>query len=275
MPAWLEDSVVELRARVRRRLGIEHLHERIDQLEAQVRALEPGAWDRSRERWRNVRPDSGLTWGQELSGDAFVTKLSEYGAFHPGTRILEIGPGYGRLLKACLDLGVPFSEYLGLDISAVNIEHLQGRFVDPRVGFVLGDAESAELETGYDLLVSSLVFKHLYPTFEATLRHCARALNPGALACFDLIEGDHSLFETDGVTYIKCYTRPQVEAILQRAGFDLVAFDIVKHDPDHERLLTVARRSARPPVHQAGLLDAGGVAPGDPVGPRQERGPQP
>ncbi len=248
VPLWLKHSVRELRVRARRRLGIEQLHERIDQLEAQLRALEPGGWDRSRERWRAVRPDAGLTWGHELSGDAFIAKISEYGAFNPSTRILEVGPGYGRLLKACLDLGVPFSEYVGLDISASNIEHLGRRFADQRTSFVLGDAESADLGKGYDLLVSSLVFKHLYPTFEAALSNCAKALEVGALACFDLIEGDHSMFEADRMTYIKCYTPPQVESILHRAGFDLVAFDRVKHDQDHERLLTVARRSGRAPV---------------------------
>jgi len=274
VPPWLQDPVRDLRARARRRLGIERLHERIDELQAQLRALEPGGWDRSRERWRGVQPDAGLTWGQELSGDAFIAKISEYGAFHPGTRILEIGPGYGRLLKACLDLGVPFSEYVGLDISATNIEHLRERFADPRTSFFVGDAESADLEHRYDLLVSSLVFKHLYPTFEATLSNCARMLEPGALACFDLIEGDHSMFEADRVTYIKCYTRPQVEAILHRAGFALVAFARVRHDPDHERLLTVARRSARPPVQDTALLDNGRVAPGHAVESGEERGPQ-
>jgi SAM-dependent methyltransferase len=224
VPPWLEDPVRELRARARRRLGIERLHERIDELQAQLRALEPGGWDRSRERWRGVQPDAGLTWGQELSGDAFIAKISEYGAFHPGTRILEIGPGYGRLLKACLDLGVPFSEYVGLDISATNIEHLRERFADQRTSFFVGDAESADLEHRYDLLVSSLVFKHLYPTFEATLSNCARMLEPGALACFDLIEGDHSMFDADRVTYIKCCMRNRL-----LARFDLDAHIARRH----------------------------------------------
>lgn len=233
----------ELRARAKRVLGIQRLHERIDQLEAQLRALEPGGWDRSRERWRNVRPDAGLTWGHELTGDAFVAKVSEYGAFHPYTRILEIGPGYGRLLKACLDRGVPFAEYLGVEISPPNVEHLRRRFADQRVGFVVADAESVALDKRYDLLLSSLVFKHLYPTFERALRNCVARLDAGGVTCFDLFEGTHSLVEPDGVTYIKCYTRPEVHDILQRCGLDLVDFTTVEHDETHSRLLTVARKS--------------------------------
>jgi SAM-dependent methyltransferase len=233
----------ELGARAKRMLGIQRLHDRIDQLEAQLRVLEPGGWDRSRERWRNVEPDAGLTWGHKLTGNAFIAKVSEYGAFHPETRILEIGPGYGRLLDACLGRGAPFAKYLGVDISPSNVEHLRRRFTDQRVSFVVADAESVAFDTQYDLLLSSLVFKHLYPTFEPVLRNCAAGLDAGALTCFDLIEGSHSLFEADRVTYIKCYTRPEVHEILRRSGLDFVDFALVKHDETHERLLTVARKS--------------------------------
>ena len=211
----------EVRSRARRALGIQRLHERIDLLEAQLRVLEPGGWERSRERWRNARPDGGLTWGHELSGEAFIAKAAEYDAFGPATRILEVGPGYGRLLEACLDRGVEFGEYLGVDISPNNVEHLRRHFTDPRVNFVVADAEEMTLEKGYDLLLSSLVFKHLYPSFEPVLRNCAAQLNSGALTCFDLIEGSHSLFDTDGVTYIRCYTCTDVQEMLSEPASSL------------------------------------------------------
>ncbi len=247
----MTDFVAGLRAWARRSLGIERLHNRIDHLEAQVRAIQPGGsasssegWETSRGRWRTVEPDAGLTWGRQISGDAFISKVSERGGFGPAVRILEIGPGYGRLLRACLTLNMSFAEYLGLDISPSNVEYLQRQFTDARVQFMLGDAEKTALDRPFDLLISSLVFKHLYPTFEETLRNCATALVPGALTCFDLIEGAHSLFEDDGLTYIKTYERPQVTAILDRTGFDLEAFDSVEHDESHVRLLVVGRRRA-------------------------------
>jgi SAM-dependent methyltransferase len=240
-PAWIRvrDS---LHARAQRLLGIPELQDRVERLEGRLLALEPDGWDRSRERWRAARPDTDLTWGRELSGDAFLEQVSGFGGFGPDARILEIGPGYGRLLKACLDRGVPFAEYLGLDISATNVEHLRRRFSDPRVSFVEGDAEQAVLEQRYDLLISSLVLKHLYPTFERALSNCAGQLEPGALVCFDLIEGGDSFFEQDQITYIRWYTRTEVQEILERCGLELVAFGAVTHDPTHERLLTVARK---------------------------------
>jgi 2-polyprenyl-3-methyl-5-hydroxy-6-metoxy-1,4-benzoquinol methylase len=236
----------ELRARARRALGIERLHQRIDHLEAQMRVLEPGGWERSQERWRNVAPNEGLTWGYELSGDAFIAKASEYDAFSQDKKVLEIGPGYGRLLKACLDRSAPFAEYLGVDISPQNVDHLRQHFADKRVSFAIGDVTSMVLEKRYDVVLSSLVFKHLYPTFETALRNCVPQLNPQALICFDLIEGSGAVFESDGVTYIKPYTRSEVSQILRRCGLDLVEFTSVRHDETHERLLTVARKSADP-----------------------------
>jgi SAM-dependent methyltransferase len=225
-------------------LGVPELQERIDRLEGRLLALEPDGWDRSRERWLAAQPDSGLTWGRELSGDAFVEHVARLGGFIPDTRILEIGPGYGRVLQACVDRGVQFAGYLGLDISATNVEHLRRRFSDPRVAFAVGDAESALLEERYDLVISSLVLKHLYPTFERALRNCAAQLAPGALVCFDLIEGSDSFFEQDQVTYIRWYTRAEVQEILARAELELVEFGVVRHNENHERLLVAARKGS-------------------------------
>jgi SAM-dependent methyltransferase len=225
-------------------LGVPELQQRIDRLEGRLLALEPDGWDRSRERWRAAQPDTDLTWGRELSGDAFVEQVARLDGFDPDTRILEIGPGYGRLLQACLDRDAPFAEYLGLDISATNVEHLHRRFSDPRVAFAVGDAESAVLEGRYDLVISSLVLKHLYPTFERALRNCATQLAPAALVCFDLIEGSDSFFEQDQVTYIRWYTRAEVREILERAGLELVEFGVVRHDQTHERLFVAARKGS-------------------------------
>lgn len=69
----------------------------------------------------------------------------------------------------------------------------------------------------------------------------AAQANPGCLFLFDLMEGVASVFEGDGVTYIRHYTRPKVSELLADAGLALVAFDEVRHDAEHTRLLVVAR----------------------------------
>jgi SAM-dependent methyltransferase len=202
------------------------------------------AWGRSRERWRAAKPDPDLTWGAELTGDAFIEKAGEHGAFGPERRVLEIGPGYGRLLRSAVERGAPFESWLGVDLSADNVAHLTAQLGDgERIRFVEADVEQVKLEQPVDTVVSSLTFKHLYPTFEAGLTNLAPQLRPGGLAVFDLIEGERSYFEEDDVTYIRWYSRDEIDEILGRAGLERIAFDEVQHHPDITRLLVVARRS--------------------------------
>ena len=154
--------------------------------------------------------------------------------------MLEIGPGYGRILTSFLERGLAFKEYYGVDISAQNVEFLQGRFDDPDVHFVHADIETASLPVRFDVGLSSLTFKHLFPTFEAALRACSQHMNPGGRFIFDLIEGTHTYVEHDDQTYIRQYTRDEAKAAVEQAGLQLLAFDEVLHDRAHRRLLVVA-----------------------------------
>ena len=187
--------------------------------------------EQSRSRWRNVRPKSGLTWGRELTGEAFVSKVESYASFDDETTVLEIGPGYGRILRSFLARGIPFKEYYGLDISEQNIEHLRKEFPQAAVHFVRADIESATLPFLFDVGFSSLTFKHLYPSFEDSLRNCSRYMSPDSRFIFDLIEGTHTYFTHDDRTYIRQYRREEVLEILERVGLEFVAFAEVVHDP--------------------------------------------
>jgi SAM-dependent methyltransferase len=195
---------------------------------------------RARTRWLEARPGPDLTWGTALDGRDFVAKADAHGAFGSDRALLEIGPGYGRILRSCLQAGAPFGRYIGLDLSAENVEHLRQAFDDPRAEFVRGDAASADLDVEVDSVLSSLTFKHLYPSFEPALANVARQLSDRGLVLFDLIEGTRRYFEPDGVTYIREYGRREVEEILDRTGLQLLSFDEVVHDRDHRRLLVVA-----------------------------------
>jgi SAM-dependent methyltransferase len=200
------------------------------------------AWQRSRSRWRAGSPDAGLTWGIELSGDPLVDVADGYGAFGRGRTILEIGPGYGRLLRSCLDRGVAFERYLALDISEQNVGRLRDEIRDERVTIMHGDAETASFESPFDTALSFLTFKHFYPSFESVLRNLEPQLRPGALVLFDLIEGTREYFEWDQVTFVREYTREEVKEILRRSSLDLIAFDSVEHAPDRVRMVVVAKK---------------------------------
>lgn len=195
-------------------------------------------------RWRQARPHKALTWGMKLSGEAFVSRAESYGAFAPDKVILEIGPGYGRLLRECLERELPFRRYVAVDLSAANVKYLTEQFDRSDVDVINGDIETVSLDQSFDVVLSSLTLKHLYPSFEAALRNVRRFLNPGATVIFDLIEGESAEFSEDGVTYVRCYSRAELEGILSGIPLDLVAFDEVEHAPGQVRLLVVARKGA-------------------------------
>lgn len=175
-------------------------------------------------------------------GDAVIDAVERYRIFGPDRAILEVGPGYGRVVRAALSRGTPFGRYTGLDISEENVRHLRDAFADRRIEFVHGDVEAVSLDQPVDAVLSFLTFKHLYPSFEAALVNLRRELKPGGSVMFDLIEGSRRYFHRDRATFMREYTRPEITEILDSAALELVAFDRIEHAPERARLLVVARK---------------------------------
>jgi SAM-dependent methyltransferase len=198
--------------------------------------------ERSKRRWREAPPDRGLTWGDEVSGAPAVEVAERYGVFGPDRTVLEIGPGYGRIMGAALARGVEFRRYLGLDLSEENVAHLRRSFDDPRIEILCGDVESAVFEEPIDAAISFLTFKHIYPSFAAALENLAGQLRPGGRVVFDLIEGSREYFHRDQVTFMREYTKGEVAEIVTGAGLVLVAVDRVDHAPGRSRMLIVAEK---------------------------------
>ena len=199
-----------------------------------------------KDRWSRSRPDQHLTWSMPVTGEAFVSRLHEAGALQPDARLLEIGPGYGRILKSLLDSEYPFRSYLGVDVSPASIAYLRENYASERVQF--SSPECFPLSEPATCMYSSLVLKHIYPSFEGVLRQASESLTPGGLAVFDLIEGGWPFalryLEPNRMfsTYIRQYRRPEITAILERCGLALESFGDVWHTPKHRRLLVVARK---------------------------------
>jgi SAM-dependent methyltransferase len=200
----------------------------------------------AREAWRGVGPHDGLTWERDdLEGDAFIEKAIEHGVH--GT-VLEIGPGYGRLAEAAVRLGLPFTHWIGVDLSPANVAHLRERFPDSRFRFEEGDAETFDPGV-VDAVVSSLTLKHVYPSFEPVLAKVGAHLARDGVVVVDLMEGGELRhFEGGRGNFIRSYTRRQVTAIFERCGLT-VEFDYVDHTPTRRRLLAVGR--PRPPAYRS------------------------
>jgi len=241
------------------------VEERLSQVELRVLRLQESVFGdaETTRRWARSLPDTDLTWGTVVGGDAFVREVDRLGGFGPTKTVVEIGPGYGRLLEATSRLGFPFAQWVGLDISRQNVEFLAERFPDRRTRFLVGNVETYPFDSRIDTVVSSLVFKHLQPSFARALSNLRPHLAEDATVIFDLIEagGDSSVayLEHDPkarpeATFIRKYTRPEVVSILTETGFELQEFGHVTHQALFTRLLVVARPkkslsavSAQPP----------------------------
>jgi len=113
----------------------------------------------------------------------------------PGQRVLEVGPGPGRLLIPAARRVQPGGEVVGLDIQPGMRSMLQARA--DRAGLtnltaVLGDASRPNFPPGsFDVIYMVTVLGEI-PDKEAALRHCYSALRPGGrLSITEILPDPH------------------------------------------------------------------------------------
>jgi len=131
----------------------------------------------------------------------------------PGQRILEIGPGPGRLLIPAAQRVLPGGEVVGIDIQPGMIERLKVRA--DRAGVtnlkaILGDGTQPHVpEASFDLVLLCLALGEI-PDRAAALNQCYRALKTGGILSITEVFGDpHYQF------------RSVVRRLAEAAGFRL------------------------------------------------------
>jgi trans-aconitate methyltransferase len=91
----------------------------------------------------------------------------------PGERILDLGCGTGHLTAQIAERG---ADVIGLDASASMIAQARQNY--PKLKFVLADARTFELGTGFDAVFSNAAL-HWIPEPAPVIASVARALKPG------------------------------------------------------------------------------------------------
>lgn len=117
-----------------------------------------------------------IIWGAEKTLDWIGLK--------PGQRVLEIGPGIGRLLIPAARRVLPGGEVVGLDIQTGMIERLKKRAVKKEVSnltAVLGNAVNSYFPPeSFDVIFFCTVLGEI-PEREIALKQCYKALKPNGL----------------------------------------------------------------------------------------------
>jgi ubiquinone/menaquinone biosynthesis C-methylase UbiE len=127
---------------------------------------------------------------QRLNGTA--TTLDRLG-LQPGQRVLEIGPGPGRLLLPAARRVLPGGEAVGLDIQPAMIERLSARAKQAGIinlTAIVGDAAELHFpEASFDLVFLCAVLG-VIPDRAAALAQAYRALKPRGVLSITEMAGD-------------------------------------------------------------------------------------
>jgi ubiquinone/menaquinone biosynthesis C-methylase UbiE len=130
---------------------------------------------------------------------------------HPGEKILEIGPGPGRLLIPAAKRILPGGEAVGVDIQQKMLDRLKRRADQEGVTnlrLIHGNATEPHVaESSFDLVFLCTVLGEI-PNQPVALAQCFRALKPGGVL---------SITEQFGDPHYQ--SRPRVRQLAEAAGF--------------------------------------------------------
>jgi ubiquinone/menaquinone biosynthesis C-methylase UbiE len=137
--------------------------------------------------------------------------------FRPGEKVLEIGPGPGRLLIPAAQRVTPGGEVVGIDIQPKMVERLRRNAEKARITnatVILGDATQPHVpEATFDLAFLCTVLGEI-PDRSAALTHCYRALKPGGrLSVTEMMLDPHY------------QRRAAVQRLAEGAGFRFVSIE--------------------------------------------------
>jgi SAM-dependent methyltransferase len=174
----------------------------------------------SQARWKADEPPEGLTWGRRMDGRTLWSIYQEARRFVGTENVLEVGPGYGRLLDTALKLNITFANYIGVDLSEARITQLRNAFTQQNVRFEAGDVTGWRGSSVFDVILASATFEHLYPDCRGALRNLREQASPGAHVFIDFIRAANSgaTFEPNG-TYIRIYSEEELRAIFTECGY--------------------------------------------------------
>ena len=170
-------------------------------------------WRWASRRWSLPCP-AALAWSlenpilQRFNGTRVTLDRLE---LRPGQKILEIGPGPGRLLIRAANRVLPGGEAVGIDIQPAMIERLDARARSAGVTnlrTIVGDAASAHVpDASFDLVFLCAALGEI-PDRAAALAQCLRALKSGGILSITEMAGDPHY-----------QTRATVDRLALAAGF--------------------------------------------------------
>ena len=119
------------------------------------------------------------SWDAEMiRDDRIIGIILDNAHVTEGTKVLDVACGTGVLIPDYLARNV--QSVTAIDLSPEMIRLAREKCSDPRVTFVVGDAETADLPCGFDAIVVYNAFPH-FPDPEALIRRLSSLLKKGGM----------------------------------------------------------------------------------------------
>lgn len=200
---------------------------------------------KSKIRWQGDEEDRHLTWGVIMSGKQFVDVMKKHGKPRGFDKILEIGPGYGRLLDELLRRTASFKDYVGYDLSEARVKRLNKKYVYAAqpCEFHTGDITEVAVNGEYSVVICSSTFEHFWPDFRTALKNLYRE-NVQYFIDFIDQQLDASNFHDD-TYFVRVYTIEQIIKIFEEekykiVGCEEISFGKSSDGTEVKRILVIA-----------------------------------
>ena len=170
-----------------------------------------------------------------MTGDSLWSLYEKYQPFAPNVKILEIGPGYGRLLKTALKRKIPFESYTALELSEARVDRLRLEFDLSKIRIIQGNIDTWKHPCTFDVVICSSTFEHLFPNCRQALTTVYHHLAPTGVVFIDFIGNlqwkvfrnltwKFVYFEPNG-TYVRVYPKEELAKLFAEHGFMVRAID--------------------------------------------------
>jgi len=166
-----------------------------------------------------------------LDGKQFYEAFRKIGCKIDKTDVVcEIGPGYGRIFDTFREK-FSFKKWYMLEINPSRCENLKQKYKnDSRVAVLCQNVDFLELPEKFDVGISTLTFKHLYPDCSIALFNVSKYMDEEGFFVFDIFISDREriVFEKQG-SIVNHYSEDTLKEFIRLAGLVIKEKGIVHY----------------------------------------------
>jgi len=195
-------------------------------------------------RWRTKEEHEGLTWGMAIDGTQFYEAFLKTGSkIDENDIVCEIGAGYGRIFDTFSEK-FSFKKWYMVEISPKRSEDLKRKYKnDPGVVVLCQNVDLLELPEKFDVGISSLTFKHLYPDCSIAFSNVSRYMKKDGFFVFDIIVSDKDSILFEEASIVNCFAEDTLKDFINFAGLAVEEKGVVDYPVGPRNIYRLGKRT--------------------------------